>query len=445
MNFRQIRLVYFKEMKDILRDKRSLRLMILVPTVVYPLMTFGFLGLATSMVQSQRDASSPIAMVGSDTDVRAMLSAADDKVRLVSVEEVARDIKSLDASEFAPAHRHLDAWLADPYLSSFDDSMKASFYYSVVKGKVVDCILEVPADYDPLRVSGDSVMFNIYYDDQEFRSDGAETKVRSLIAEFRDSTTIRILSLAGMSPTESKHALKPFWIYPTDVAPAEKRSGFMLALMLPYMIMIMVLIGAMYPAIDLTAGEKERGTLETILASPCGRDELTMGKFLAVFSAAFVTVFLGAISMTVTSGFGAGMMGGSGGSGFELAVNPASLAVVILLMVPTAVLFSAVLLAISVMARSFKEAQSYIQPMMILVILPSMVVMMPGIDLTSQLAMVPIVAISLAVKAAMLTARGEAFPWANISIVFVSTGVYAIAALFLVRQMFTRESVLFRT
>lgn len=445
MNLRQIRLVYFKEMKDILRDKRSLRLMILVPVVVYPLMTFGFSALAMNMVKSQRDASSPMMMVGSDTGVRSMLSDASDRVRLVSEEEFTRDIGNLDRSEYAPAHRHLDAWIADPYLESLDDSMKTAFYYSVIKGKVVDCVLEVPTDYDEFMVSPDSVMFNIYYDEQEFRSDGAESKLRRLISEFRDSTTIRILGLAGMSATEAQHALKPFWIVPTDVAPEEKRTGFVLALMLPYMIVIMVLIGAMYPAIDLTAGEKERGTLETILASPAGRDEITIGKFLCVFSAAFVTVFMGAVSMTLTSGFGAAQMSDSGGSGFVLAVNPASLAVVILLMIPTAVLFSAVLLAISVMARSFKEAQSYIQPMMILVILPSMVVMMPGIDLTPQLAMVPIASISLGVKAAMLTARGEAFPWTNISIVFASTGVYALAALFLVRQMFNKESVLFRT
>lgn len=446
MNLRQIKLVYLKEMKDILRDKRSLRIMLLIPVVVYPLMAFGFSALAMGIVNSQRDKPSPVMMVGSASHVRTVLEQASKKIRMVSDEEYTRDIRNLDSAEFAPAQRHLSAWISDPYLENLDDSTKAAYYYSVVKGKVVDCILEVPADYDESRISGDSVMFNIYYDEQEFRSDGAESKLRRIIAEFRDSTIIRILSAAGMSEIEAQHALKPFWIQPTDVAPAEKRTGFMLALMLPYMIVIMVLIGAMYPAIDLTAGEKERGTLETILASPAGRDEITMGKFLAVFTASFVTVIMGAISMTLTAGFGAAQMVNDGsGSGFVLAVNPASLAVVILLMLPTSVLFSAVLLAISVMARSFKEAQSYIQPMMILVILPSMVAMMPGIDLTPLLALVPVAGISLAVKAAMLTARGEAFPWTNISIVFASTGVYALAALFLVRQMFNKESVLFRT
>jgi sodium transport system permease protein len=231
------------------------------------------------------------------------------------------------------------------------------------------------------------------------------------------------------------------------VAPAEKKTGFLLAMMLPYMIVLTVMLGAMYPAIDLTAGEKERGTLETILASPAGRNEVTLGKFFCVFTAAMVTVLLGATSMIVTSGFGFAQFANqeAESAAFVLSVNPASFVVVVILMIPTAVLLSAVLLAIAVMARSFKEAQGYVTPLMFAVIIPSMVAFMPGMELNATLAWVPISNIALGVKAALLTAKGEGFPWPLFGIVFLSTAVYATFALFLVRQMFNKESVLFRT
>jgi sodium transport system permease protein len=82
---------------------------------------------------------------------------------------------------------------------------------------------------------------------------------------------------------------------------------------------------------------------------------------------------------------------------------------------------------------------------MFLVILPSMISFMPGIELNAGLAWVPVSNIALGVRAALLTAKGEAFPWGLLGIVFLSTALYAGFALFLVRQMFNKESVLFRT
>jgi sodium transport system permease protein len=444
VNLNQIRLVYFKEMKDIIRDKRTLRLMILVPVVIFPLMSFGISGLTVSMAKKQEARDAPVMVVGESRNIETLLSDPDNRLKIVSKSEFVQKVRDLDANEFATALEHVDAWERDPH-GGLDDSTRTRFYYSAIKGKALDCILEIPPGFVASAAS-DSVTLPIYYDEQEFRSDAAESKVRRVLYEYRDSLTVTLLTDGGVSREQALKALKPFWIGPKDVAPAEKKSGFLLALMLPYMIVLMVMLGAMYPAIDLTAGEKERGTLETILASPAGRLEVTLGKFFCVFTAAIVTVLLGCISMTVSSSFGlAQMKDGAATGGFNFAINPEALAVVVLLMIPTAVLFSAVLLAIAVMARSYKEAQSYVSPMMFLVIIPSMISFMPGVELNAALAWVPVSNIALGVRTALLTARGEAFPWGNLSIVFVATGVYATFALFLVRQMFNKESVLFRT
>jgi sodium transport system permease protein len=444
VNLKQVKLVYFKEMKDIIRDKRTLRLMVLVPVILYPLMSFGISGMAISMAKKQEARDAPVMVVGESRDIVLLLDSPESRLQIVSKTEFADNVRNLDANEFATALEHIDTWEGDPH-NGLDDSTRARFYYSAIKGKAVDCILEIPPGFEA-SAAVDSVTLPIYYDEQEFRSDAAESKVRRALYEYRDSLTVTLLTDGGVEREQALKALKPFWIGPWDVAPAEKKSGFLLAMMLPYMIVLMVMLGAMYPAIDLTAGEKERGTLETILASPAGRLEVTLGKFSCVFTAAIVTVLLGCISMTVSSSFGLVQFNESAASeGFNFAINPEALAVVVLLMIPTAVLFSAMLLAIAVMARSYKEAQSYISPMMILVILPSMISFMPGVELNAVMAWIPVANIAMGVRTALLTAKGEAFPWGNLSMVFVATGVYATFALFLVRQMFNKESVLFRT
>ena len=447
MNFEQIRLVYFKEMRDTLRDKRTIRFMILVPVVFYPLMSFGVSGLAINMAKKQQSKAAPVLVVGESPAVREALGAAEGKVKLVTTDEFEAAMGALDPREFSAARQHLDAWRSDPH-AGLSDSDRAAFYYSAIKGKAADCVLEIPAGYQAAQ-PGESLQFTIYFDEQEFRSDAAQSKVVSALREYRDTVSVALLTASGLTDAGARRALSPFAIESTDVAPAEKKTGFFLALMLPYMIVLMVMLGAMYPAIDLTAGEKERGTLETILASAAGRTEVTAGKFLCVFTAAMVTVILGAASMTVTSGMGLMQMGDTAteaaSSGFTFSINPVSLFVVVLMMIPAAVLFSAGLLAISIMARSYKEAQSYISPLMFVVIIPSLVAFMPGIELNAGLAWVPVSNIALAVRTALLTAKGEAFPWGLLGLVFVATCLYAGVALFLVRQMFNKESVLFRT
>ncbi len=446
MNLRQVKLVYCKELKDILRDRRTLRLMILVPVVLYPLMSIGISSLMMSMIKKQEGKAAPILVLGASSELRAALESSERKIELVPMDVFIATVEALDPEEY-PARIHLDAWRADPY-SGLSDSVQTRFYYACVKGRAADCILEIPPNLIGSAEDPDSLHARIFYDEQEFRSDAAESKVRAVLRDWRDTLSMTMLREAGMDDGAARRAFKPFWISNRDVAPAEKKTGFMLAMMLPYMIILMVMLGAMYPAIELTAGEKERGTLETILASPAGRTEITLGKFLCVFTAAIATVILGSFSMTFTSSLGMFQFGNEGSADvgtFNLAVNPSSLIVVVLLMLPTGALLSALLLSISVMARSFKEAQGYITPLMFLVIIPSMIAFMPGIELTAGLAWVPVANIALGVKAAMLTAKGEAFPWAVLGMVFLSTMIYASFALFLVRQMFNKESVLFRT
>ena len=195
----------------------------------------------------------------------------------------------------------------------------------------------------------------------------------------------------------------------------------------------------MHPAMDLTAGEKERGTLETILVSAVSRRELVVGKFLLVLTTSLVTAVLSLASYLATMQF-ASTAAMELTRGYNFTISGKAMAALFLLVLPMAILFSATLVAISTFAKSYKEAQSYLGPLMFVVIVPAIVSMLPGIELSAKLALVPILNQALVLRE-VLTGN---YPWGSIVFVFASTCVYAAIALAAAVHMFNREDVLFR-
>ncbi len=197
-------------------------------------------------------------------------------------------------------------------------------------------------------------------------------------------------------------ALKPFDIKQENVAPPEKVGGAAFGGLIGYMVILLCLTGGMYPAMDLTAGEKERGTMETVLSSPVSRVHLVLGKFFMVLTASLVTAALSVTSMGVSfwavEHFHAFDRAGSDAAEFQLRIGFGSVLSVFVMVLPLAVLFSAALMTISLFAKSYKEAQSYVTPLMMVVILPAVAAMLPGVELTSKLALVPILNMSLLCK-----------------------------------------------
>src|SRR6266851_4490956 len=235
--------------------------------------------------------------------------------------------------------------------------------------------------------------------------------------------------------------LSPFAIKQENVAPPEKVSGATFGSFIGYTVIILCMTGAMYPAIDLTAGEKERGTMETILSSPISRLDLVCGKFLLVFSASLATAILSVISMGGSFAIlGHTNLMNSSSGGQTLALNLGLLSV-FLMALPLAFLFSAVLMTIALFAKSYKEAQSYLTPMTFLIVIPAVASVMPGVELTPKLALIPILNTSLVCKEII----AGTYHWNSIALIFVSTCVYAGGALFLAFKTFQRESVLFRS
>jgi sodium transport system permease protein len=247
--------------------------------------------------------------------------------------------------------------------------------------------------------------------------------------------------------------IKPFDVRRENVAPPEKVGGNLFGGIVPYVIIILCFTGAMYPAMDLTAGEKERGTMETLLCSPVARVDLVLGKFLMVLTGSLGAMAMSMVSLGITAVLaGVLVTGGQGapvpsqaaaaGAGSPIPmIDPVGLIGVIAMIFPVAVLFSAVLFTISLFAKSYKEAQSYVSPLLIVVLMPAMVGLLPGIELNVQLALVPILNLSLVCREML----SGVWHWNYIAIIFASSCVYAVAALLLSVRMFNREDVIFRS
>jgi sodium transport system permease protein len=237
--------------------------------------------------------------------------------------------------------------------------------------------------------------------------------------------------------------MKSFDIQQENVVSPEKVAAESYGGFIPYIVILMCMTGAMYPAMDLTAGEKERGTMETILTSPISRTDLALGKFYLVVTASLVTAFLSVISMGTSVALLSTFVG-NGIGGEDIPILPIHLKTAVAVFVvalPVAVLFAAVLLTISLFARSQKEAQSYLTPLTFVVIVPALAAILPDIELTPKLAIVPILNASLLCKELV----SGTYHWNYIALIFLSTSVYAAAALFIAVKMFQRESVLFRS
>lgn len=400
MNTRQIGVVFRKEFTDTLRDRRTLINSIVIPLILTPVLMLGFIGAAVYFARSA---------IRTNPDV--MLLGAEHAPRLAESLRMSEDLKVVPP--------------ADDYVKRIND-------------KKLRAAVEFPPGFEEnLKAHPDQPqVVKIYWFEGEFRSRSVTREVDRAIRDFSTQIVTERLSTRGLSD----QWLKPFTAKRTNVAPPERVSGNVLGFIAPYFLIILCLTGAIYPAMDLTAGEKERGTIETILASPVQRVELVIGKFLLVLLTSLVTTAM-AVVMLALSALAAGRMFGQFTPNLVLSVSSKAAAAVFILILPLAVLFSAGLMAISVMARNYREAQTYLGPLMFVVILPAMASFIPGVELNARLALIPILNMSLVSKEIF---AGN-YPWGMIGLIFASTLVYAAGALYLAVRQFRREDVLFRT
>ena len=222
---------------------------------------------------------------------------------------------------------------------------------------------------------------------------------------------------------------------PRDKAAADElRDSF--ARVFPLVLMLWLVAGAIQPAIDMTAGEKERGTMETLLISPAARSEIVLGKFLATTVFAFTSVVWNVLWLL------AGALIIKAILGYPI-VNPAGLAGCVVVGLPLAMLFSAVCVALGVFAKSTKEGQYYLIPLILVVMPLAFWSLTPGMELDGSNFWVPVTGAML-VQRNLLSVSADPLPWGYFAAVLAALAAWIGVALGLAVWQFHRESVLFR-
>lgn len=387
--------VYAKELRDSLRDRRAVISMFVVPTLVIPLLMLTAGAVMAKVVKKAQAEASPIVIVGgADSPETVAALRADPRLRVVAVE---------------------------------------GDFRRMIADKRVRAAVELPPGFEAALTAGAPVAVTLHYNEGELKSGFGLNELERFFRELRERTVADRLKARGLP----EDLVKPFTVQRNNAAP-EKTGGNLFGGIVPYLIILLCFTGAMYPAIDLTAGEKERGTMETILSSPVNRTALVLGKFLTVLTASLATMACTLGSMLLCILMGGMVMVATAATSLRL--DPLGVLGVFVMVLPVAVLFAAVLLAVALFAKSTKEAQTYVSPMAIVIVLPAMIGMMPGVELNAKLALVPILNVSLACKEML---SGE-WHWGYLALIFVSTALYAGAALAAAVVLFKRESVLFR-
>jgi sodium transport system permease protein len=402
MSLRNIGVVYRKELVDSLRDRRTVVSMFVIPILLFPALSVG-IGLLGATMMNKAKAEIP----------RVMIVGGQDSPRIVDA------LKKSEKFQVVPESADFETQITD---------------------RKIRVAVVIPPGFDAAADRGEAGKVLVDYYEGDIKSELTQETVREFLGDYRSELARSLLSARNVP----KGLMRPFEVGKNNIAPPEKVGGSGFGGMIPYFVIILAFTGAMYPAMDLTAGEKERGTMETILTSPVSRTDLVLGKFFTVVTASLATAIFALTSMGISFMLAKNTIDrllSKNDPTFHFALDPRGVLAVFVMILPLSVLFSAAMLAVSLFAKSFREAQTYISPMTFVVIMPAIIALLPGVELNTRTALVPILSTTLVGKELMAGNH----PWGFIALIFASSCVYASIAIGAAVTLFNRESVLFRS
>ena len=420
MRFDQrIRMIYGKELVDILRDHRTLIAMIVVPIVLYPLLMLGSVQ-AVSYQAAAMEEEVLIVGVVNEAQRGSLLNLIEADRTALEQRRTTLDSESEEAKGLPkpidPDKLHVEV------VGSVEDIDRRVRERSIHIGVVFDRDMLVNAPDMQNHV-------DLRHDKEDVRSDAAERRLGEMIDRVRDQTNTERKAQARLPATFDE----PFVVTATDLSSPPSILGQVL----PLILVLMTITGAIYPAIDLTAGERERGTLESLMVCPIPVIDLIVGKFLVVTTVAIMGAALNLGSVTATVYFGgfSKMLASGGGR-----VPVGTMVFILLSLIPFAVLMSAIMIAVCSFARTFKEAQNYVTPVILAVLIPGGIAALPATRLEGVMLVMPVGNMVLLARDLLL---GANVPAAAVVMVLLSTTLYAGAAVAIAASVFGRESVVF--
>jgi len=392
MRLQTIKLIYLKEVLDLMRDRRTIISMLVFPLLLMPMI---FLGLNYFLIRSinrAKDKQFSIALK-QETGLQGMTQ---------SLEQAGFKVRPSENPRRA------------------------------VEDKETELGVDVSGETN-------SPAIRIYADQSQLEVNVAGGRIETALNQLKEARIKNELQRAGVP----ERILTPFTVEKVNTAPPKKMSGMFIGAFIGYMFVMFMLMGAMYPAIDMTAGEKERRTMEMLLSSPAGRGEIVLGKILVAITASFMTSVLAIISFRVSSllGMQANRSGQPPQLIMELPLDAKTFVLIFVSSVPMAILAATLMIAIATMAKSYKEAQSYVTPLFLIAVLPAMVSLLPGVKLNAGMALIPIVNFSLLIKELIL---GD-WSWTSFTLSVLSNLIYAAIAFTAAVMVFKNERILFRT
>lgn len=397
MNIKIIRTLMKKELLDVMRDKKTVVMMLVIPVILYPLIFIGAMQVMMAVSSGMEQQSYRIAVNAQDNGAL--------KNRLGSTEDEDGHIILVD-KETVP---------------DYETALQESRIDVYVTGSRKD----------------EQMQYVIYYLSSDENSSYASELVRNRLDEMKTDISRQRAEAAGLSADSILEPVACEW---KDVASSEQSLGSIMGSILPFMLVISLLMGTMYPAIDTTAGERERGTLETMLTLPVTNHQLITAKFLTVAAIGIVSALLNIVSMGGIAYYIYQILDMQSQTGpFDAGRFLPALLVSILAVFAFSLFISAVTMCVTSFAKSYKEANNYITPLMLVILLTGYIGFIPNVELTQTMSLIPVANICLLIKNLLLFQ----LDLGAVALVLISNVSYAVLAVLFLSRVYDSEAVLF--
>ena len=417
MNTKIIRTLVRKEMLDVFRDKKTVVIMLFIPVILYPLIFFGGMQAVAMISASMKE-----------QNYRIVVDAADDGAfaRMLAEKGKEQDGGNAETAEETAAKQDEE----ENYTITLVDAGTVGDYEAALNDELIDV-------YVSGALQNGKMEYDIYYLSSVTNSSYAKNIVTEAFDEFREVLTKEKIREAGLDVHE---ILEPILYEKKDTAISEQSLGSIMGSILPFMLIISLMMGTMYPAIDTTAGERERGTLETILTLPVTNRQLIISKFLTVAAIGIVSALLNICSMGGIAFYMykvADMQ--TDAEAFEIGRFLPAILVCILTVFVFSLFVSAVTMCITAFAKSYKEANNYITPLMLVIMFTGYIGFIPNVELTQTMAMIPVANICLLIRNMLLFK----IDYTAIAVVLLSNVAYAMFAVLFLSRIYDSEAILF--
>ena len=439
MNLRHILHVFRKDGLEILRDRRTLFVNVVLPALLYPFIAL-FMVQVVQLTQGQHIPPPRVAVIDLPPRLAELLQANDDDEtpEKISHSSLSQSVNSGAKPPVgsAPTRTRAQAVAADlPQraiiglriaaleLAALEHSEKherSSDYSTRVRQAKLNVLALLRADdlagiiiNIPRSDNNNTIQWFATYDNAHVYGDRAQLAVADAAKKYSHELVLERLDIAGLGEND----LAPLRLDSHALAPTAETVRTRFAGIIPMILVVFAALGAFYPAIDLIAGERERGTLETLLSWPVRRRDLFLGKLLVTCTAAVVSVLLNLTSLGITMALVVRQIAAADATlGDAIGTGVGTFALCLGVLLPLTLTMGALSLALAGLATSAKEAQNYLSPMLLVVLVAAMVAAIPDTRPSLALDLIPITGSVLALKECL---QGHAIPWFHL---LVSTG-----------------------